>query len=180
MVCFGLSSAYTSPCTPYVGTRTSFGNVPSECSDVHPRCTPQTGVHLRNLLRFAGDQFAAGATEMLRSEGSNWMSDLRVIYSTTTSREVPGTVPTTPGTVPARESRPESGSTRRPRTRRSWNAANQARRRYGRRLAIRMFVMRLGKYRATEIAAAFNTTPGAVLMRLCRLRRGQYSGECRG
>jgi hypothetical protein len=40
-----------------------------------------------------------------------------------------------------------------------------------------MLVMRVAKYRATEIATAFNTTPGAVLMRICRLRRGQYAGR---
>jgi hypothetical protein len=40
-----------------------------------------------------------------------------------------------------------------------------------------MLVMRLSKYGALEIAGAFNTTPGAVLMRLCRLRRGYYVGR---
>jgi hypothetical protein len=82
---------------------------------------------------------------------------------------MPGTVAAGCETVPARDSVQD-----RPKNRRSWKAANQARRNHGRRLAIRMLVMRLAKYRALEIAEVFNTTPGAVLMRLCRLRRGQY------
>ena len=87
---------------------------------------------------------------------------LRVIYTTTSDLEASGT-------VDARESSPK--------TRRSWSAANAARRRNGRRFAIRMLAMRVAGCRETEIAEAFGTTLAAVSQRLYRLRRG--GGGCR-
>ena len=85
---------------------------------------------------------------------------LRVIYTTTSDLD-------TPGTVDQRESRPP--------TRRSWRAANQARHLYGRRLAMNMLILRLSDYRASAIAEMYGTTRGAVSQRLYRLRRGQYA-----
>jgi hypothetical protein len=85
---------------------------------------------------------------------------LRVTYTTTSDLD-------TPGTVDARKSRPK--------TRRSWKAANMARRRSGRRLAMKMLILGLSHYRASAIAEMFGSTRGAVSQRLYRLRRGQYA-----
>ena len=70
--------------------------------------------------------------------------------------------PATPQTVPARENH------------RSWRQANAARLRRGRTKAVAMLTMKLNRVAARGIAAAFATTPGAVYVRLHRLRSGYY------
>ncbi len=87
---------------------------------------------------------------------------LRVTYSTDTD-------PDTSQTAVARESGTEN--------RQRWRWANQARLKQGHRKAVAMLAMKLSRFRGREIASAFETTPGAVYVRLHRLRRGFY---CRG
>jgi DNA-directed RNA polymerase specialized sigma24 family protein len=70
--------------------------------------------------------------------------------------------------VQARNSVPGSGS------RRSWQAANLARRKRGRRKAAAMLAMKLSKFVRAEIADLFSTTPGNVYVRLHRFRCGRY------
>ena len=57
---------------------------------------------------------------------------------------------------------------------RSWRHANAARRRRGRRKAVAMLTMKLNRLSARGIAETFATTPGAVYVRLHRLRSGYY------
>jgi DNA-directed RNA polymerase specialized sigma24 family protein len=91
---------------------------------------------------------------------------LQVAYST-------GDPEMRPQTVVARDSRSGTPS------RLSWQAANQARRKLGRRKAVTMLAMKLSRLSGQEIADLFGTTRGNVYVRLHRFRRGQYA-ENRG
>jgi len=94
---------------------------------------------------------------------------LRVAYSDSGNISTTTTQRTTPQTVQARDSVPGSVSSR------SWQAANQTRRRLGRRKAIVMLVMKVSRLSGQEIADLFGTTRGSVYVRLHRLRSGRYT-----
>jgi DNA-directed RNA polymerase specialized sigma24 family protein len=60
-------------------------------------------------------------------------------------------------------------------SRRSWQSANQARRKLGRRKAVAMLALKLSRLSGREIADLFGTTRGNVYVRLHRFRRGRYA-----
>jgi hypothetical protein len=72
-----------------------------------------------------------------------------------------------PQTMTARESPTKN--------RPGWRHANAARRKYGRRSALKMWTLKLNGFRGNAIARLANTTPAAVYQRLYRLRRGRYA-----
>src|SRR5262245_44354789 len=93
----------------------------------------------------------------------------RVAYSSAENISTTTTLQSSPQTVQARD--PVSASP----SRRSWRAANQARRRLGRRKAVAMLAMKISRLSGQEIADAFGTTRGSVYARLHRFRRGRYA-----